>query len=234
MDVKGDHAWTGPDTAATAVVPTLDPGTGPATMTNQGQLFSDAYPTFADTDRIPVVGPERGAGGPGPSRWLRGAVLVVALAVLAAGAVLALAQTGVIGQTGTGTNTTTTGAAAARGNGSSAGRGASNQHGSTAALVTKTSTGPSSADYTIHAAAYRVTVTTTSGRCWVSIAALGHAPSFAGIIPASSSQSVSMLGPATVELGAGGSRVTLVAPGRRSVTLTPPTAPFTYNVTYHR
>ena len=217
------------------MVPTLGPAAGAATAAGQGQLFSDAYPTFADTDRIPVVGTERRTGGPGPSLWLRGAVIVVALAVVAAGVVLALAQTGVIGHNDIGSNPNTAGGAAAHaGSGSSARTGSSRQHGSTAALVTKNSMGPSTAGYTIHEGAYRVTVTTTSGPCWASIASVGHAPSFAGIIPASSSQSVSMLGPATVELGAGGSSVTLTAPGHRSVTLTPPTAPFTYDFIYRR
>ena len=228
MDVKDDQVWAGPDTAATAVVPMPRTTASAVTGAGQGQLFSDASPTFADTDRIPVVGTGRRTGGPDPSPWLRGAVIVVALAVLASGVVLALAQTGVIGRKDTGSNINTGGAAA------NAGSGSSHHHGSTAALVTKTSTGPSTGDYTIHAGAYRVTVTTTSGPCWVSIASVGHAPSIAGIIPASSSQSVSMLGPSTVELGAGGSSVVLAAPGYPPVTLTPPTAPFTYGFVYRR
>ena len=43
-----------PDPSATAVVerPVTD---------SQGQLFGDAYPTYADTDKIPAVGRGRGA-----------------------------------------------------------------------------------------------------------------------------------------------------------------------------
>ncbi len=97
MDVKSDHAGMGPDTAATAVVH-LPVATPNASAGGQGQLFGDANLTFADTDRIPVVGSERRTPGRGPSGWLRAAVIVVGLAVLAAGAVLVLAQTGVIGK----------------------------------------------------------------------------------------------------------------------------------------
>lgn len=237
MDVRGDHVWTGPDTAATVVVPVPDLAAGAlaAQAQGQGQLFGDAYPDFGDTDRIPVVRHERSTGGPQPPQWLRSAVALAALAVVAAGIVLALAQTGIIGTTGTKGNTLNTAAGGGAGTGSSLGAGSSHQQTRNAkALVSADVSGPSNADYTVHAGSYRVTVTTTSARCWVSIASAGHAPSFAGIVPESSSQSVSILGPASVEIGAGGSSVTLSASGHKSVTLTPPTAPFTYQFAYRR
>jgi hypothetical protein len=230
MDVQGDHSWAGPDTAATAVVPTLDRpgGTGA-----QGRLFADAAATFADTDQIPAVAPVRRPRPSGASWWLRIAVAVVALAVVAGAVALALAQTGVIANQGTDTtaghtagHTSSTRATSGTGSGS-AGRHAA----SGAALATKVSVGPTTAVYAVHAGAYHVTVATTSGRCWVSIGGTGHAPTFAGILPASSSQSAPIYGPSTVQLGAGGTSVTLSAPGHRSVTLTPLAAPFTYQFT---
>ena len=68
-------------------------------MKGQGQLFRDAYPTYADTDRIPAV---RGAPHTGPDRpggsgcwWC-----LVALAVLAAGTALGLVKAGIIDKKG--------------------------------------------------------------------------------------------------------------------------------------
>lgn len=231
MDVKSDHAGMGPDTAATAVVH-LPVATPNASAGGQGQLFGDANLTFADTDRIPVVGSERRTPGRGPSGWLRAAVIVVGLAVLAAGAVLVLAQTGVIGKDDTiatnGTPHNAAGSSNGREKGSS-GHASTHQHqNASGALVTKVAMGPSNAEYTIGAGLYQVTVTTTSGPCWVSVGSPGHAASFAGIIPAASSHTESILGASTVELGAGGTSVTLTA-GHRSETLTPLAAPFTYD-----
>ena len=49
MDVQADEAGLRPDPSVTAIVerPVTD---------SQGQLFHDAYPTYADTDKIPAVG----------------------------------------------------------------------------------------------------------------------------------------------------------------------------------
>ena len=59
MDVQADEARLRPDPSATAVVeqPVTD---------SQGQLFRDAYPTYADTDRIPAVVAPRGVAGTFP------------------------------------------------------------------------------------------------------------------------------------------------------------------------
>ena len=92
MDVKADEAGLSPDPFATAIVerPVTD---------SQGQLFGDAYPTYADTDKIPAV---RGnVAAPGPARWLRVLVVLVALVVVAAGAALGLVKAGVIDTNGT-------------------------------------------------------------------------------------------------------------------------------------
>ena len=70
MDVQADEARLMPDPSATAVVerPVTD---------SQGQLFRDAYPTYADTDKIPAV--NRGRRHPSrAARWLRVLVVLVA------------------------------------------------------------------------------------------------------------------------------------------------------------
>jgi hypothetical protein len=208
MDVRADEARLGPDTSVTAIVerPVTDA---------QGQLFGDAYRTYADTDRIPTVkgGPHR----PGPARWLRVLVVVVALVVVAAGATLGLVKAGIIdksGPSGTSTTQTTQHPAAAAP--------------SSAPLVTQVSTGTGTATYRVDIAAYSVTVTTSTGRSWVSIgSSSAKQPNFAGIVNPNSSQKVVMLGPSQVDVGAGGTKV-ILASGKRSTTLTPPSAPFSY------
>ncbi len=208
MDVQADEAGLRPDPSATAIVER------PVTDT-QGQLFRDAYPTYADTDRIPAV--RGGSHRPGPARWLRVLVVVVALVVLAAGATLGLVKAGVIdksGPSGTGTTQTT--------------QRPSSASGSTAQLVTPVSTGPGTATYRVAIAAYAVTVTTSTGRSWVSIGtSSARHPSFEGILSPNSSQKEILLGASQVDVGAGGTKVTVTS-GKRTVTLTPLSAPFSY------
>ncbi|MFZ0252132.1 MAG: hypothetical protein WAL61_19470 [Acidimicrobiales bacterium] len=209
MDVKADEAGLSPDPFATAIVerPVTD---------SQGQLFGDAYPTYADTDKIPAV---RGnVAAPGPARWLRVLVVLVALVVVAAGAALGLVKAGVIDTNGTSSQDATH----------------STQHHtstgvSTAPLVTPVSTGNGTATYRVDIAAYAVTVTTSTGRSWVSIGATGQRPAFAGIVNPNSSQKELLLGPATIDVGAGGTKV-IVSSGKRSQTLTPISAPFSYSL----
>ncbi len=208
MDVQADEAGLRPDPAATAIVER--PGTQ-----GQGQLFRDSYPTYADTDKIPAVrGPS--ATRPGPSRWLRVLVGLVALAVLAAGAALGLVKAGVIDKNGTGSpsaaQTTQNHAATAPSN---------------KPLVTPVSTGSGTATYRVAIPLYAVTVTTSTGRSWVSIGAAGRHPSFQSIVGPNSSQKEILLGPSTVDVGAGGTKV-IVTSGHRSFTLTPLSAPFSY------
>jgi hypothetical protein len=216
MDVQADQAGLESDPYGTVA---SRPGTG------QGRLFSESVDTvtsFADTDQLPVVPRDRYRSPAGSNRALRIAVAVVAVAVVAAAAALGLVEAGVIGSSrpsGTATAPTTT-----------------VHHHSAAApptkapLVTQTGTGAASASYSVPVAAYAVTVTTTTGRSWVSIGVVGQHPVFAGILNADSSQREILLGPSTVDVGAGGTSVTITS-GKRSSTLKPPAAPFTYQFT---
>ncbi len=221
MEVHPGEVGPGADPSATAVVRR----TGPE---GQGQLFPDAlaYPTYGDTDKIPAVGGRsRRPDGPGPARWLRVAVAVVALAVIAAGTALGLVKAGVIGN----------GNANGGGSGTS---GAPPAHHTSATnpkapLLSATSTGAGTASYSIDVPAYQVTVATSTGRSWVSIGAVGQHPSFEGILEPGTSQKAILLGPSQVDVGAGGTRV-IVTSGHRSVTLTPLSAPFSYQFTPKR
>lgn len=208
MDVQADEAGLKPDPSATAIVER------PVTE-GQGQLFRDNFPTYADTDKIPAVGGH--SARPGPARWLRVLVVVVAVAVLAAGAALGLVKAGIIDKSGT-SNPSATHAA---------------QHHATAAsstkpLVSPVSTGAGTATYKVDIAVYAVTVTTSTGRSWVSIGAAGAThPSFQSILEPNSSHKVVLIGPSTVNVGAGGTKV-VVTSGKRTSTLTPVSAPFSY------
>ena len=90
--------------------------------------------------------------------------------------------------------------------------------------MTQVSTGAGTATYRIDIAAYAVTVTTTTGRSWVSIGAAGKKPTFDGVMNPNSSQKELLLGPSEVDVGAGGTKV-IVTSGQRTFTLTPPSAP---------
>jgi hypothetical protein len=241
MDVQADKASVKPDPS-----PTIAQGS-PAVPTplrdprpvHQGSFFQDdPYPTFAHTDPTPaVVGrapappqpkvPKVRAGSPG----LRFAVWATALAVVAAGTALALVETGVISTK----NNTSGGHSAApppathttrAHHGSGHGTG----HGSGSKLLTPSGLTPTSASYTVDASAYGLTITTSTGRSWVSVGSVGQHPIFAGIIEANSSQHVTVLGPTQLEIGAGGTKV-VVTSDRRTQTLTPPSAPFSYQFT---
>ncbi len=216
MDVHAEEAGlTAADPSATTTYERSDPA-------GQGQLFSEGltYPTYADTDKIPAVGRGRSSGRSGSGRWLRVAVVLVALAVLAAGTALGLVKAGIIGN-GNGGGSGTSGAPVTHHPGTVT---------PTTPLLTATGTGAGTANYSIDIAAYQVTVTTTTGRSWVSIGIVGQKPIFAGILAPASSQREILLGPSQVDVGAGGTKV-VVTSGKRSVTLTPLSAPFSYQFT---
>jgi hypothetical protein len=224
MDVHTGEVNYRSDPSSTAAVT-------PVRATDQGRLFDDPvrHSSFADTDQLPAVGRGRGRDRgrsrrpPNPSRaprWLRVMVVVVVIGILAAGAALALVKTGVIGKsnspaasghTSTTTHTTTV-------------------HTNTLLTPAQTFGGSGSGNYIIPARAFVVTVTTGAGQSWVSIGVVGRTPIFAGIVPPSTSQSELLLGPAQISIGAGGTSMT-VSSGHKSQTLTPPSAPFTYQIT---
>jgi hypothetical protein len=226
MDVHADEAGLRPDPSATAIFERPGQGRGGPGTSGQQQLFADAYPTYADTDKIPAVGGGRRSGSDGrprSGRLLRAAVVVVGLAVLAGGAALGLVQAGVIGN---GSDTGTTGTVSS---------GTPPAHHATVAaprtpLLTPVSTGAGTASYRVDITAYAVTVATTTGRSWVSIGIIGQHPIYAGILEPGSSQKEILLGPSQIEIGAGGTKLTVTS-GHRSVTLTPPSAPFSYQLT---
>jgi hypothetical protein len=212
MNVQADQAGLGSDPYGTVV--SARPGAG------QGRLFSESVDTatsFADTDQLPAVARARPASR-GGTRALRIAVAVVAVAVVAAGAALGLVKAGVIGSnsgtpTKAPTHHVTVAAPPAKG-----------------PFVVQTGVGTGSATYSVPVAAYAVTVTTTTGRSWISIGAVGQHPAYAGILNPASSQKEILLGPSEVDVGAGGTTVTVTS-GQRSTILKPPTAPFTYQFT---
>lgn len=222
MDVHTGEISSRSDPSATAVVrPTRGAG--------QGRLFDDpgGY-SFADTDQLPAITRgRRAANVSGAPRWLRGTIAAAVLAIVGAGGTLALVKAGVIDKTTSPSSRTST---------STSGSTHTTTHptavGHTKNLLTlaPNSAGAGSASYTVGAKAFGVTVTAGPGRSWVSIGIVGQSPIFAGILQPNSSQHEILLGPAQVSIGAGGTKMTVTS-GRKSQTLLPPSAPFTYQIT---
>ena len=75
-----------------------------------------------------------------------------------------------------------------------------------------------------------MTVSTSTARSWVSISPAGQRPAFEGILNAAQSQHQVVFGPSTIEIGAGGTTVTVTS-GKHSQILKPPAAPFSYTIT---
>jgi hypothetical protein len=144
-------------------------------------------------------------------------VVVLLVLVVAAGAALAVVQTGVFRTSST-----------------PSGHSAPPPHSATTLprgpFLRQISVGTGTAAYSVPVPAYAVTVTTTTGRSWISIGAPGQHPVFAGILNPNSVQHEILLGPAEVDIGAGGTKVT-VSSGKHSTTLKPPSAPFSYQFT---
>ena len=216
MDVHTGEIRYRSDPSATAVVPAVPGG-------DQGRLFDDpGNDFFGDTDQLPAVGRGRLPSDPNRApRWLRVMVVAVVVGIVAAGVTLALVKTGVIGKStgpsaGTHANTTTHTTTVV--------------HTKTLLTPAQTFGGSGSGNYTIPVRAFLVTVTTGPGRSWVSIGGVGQTPIFEGILQPNSSQRELLLGAAQVSIGAGGTSMTVTS-GHKSQTLTPPSAPFTYQIT---
>jgi hypothetical protein len=237
MDGQAEGTGSGYDPSVTSVIAPPGPGI-------QGSFFVDgsSYRTFADTDKVPIVRGEdrdhrsrgRGrSGGRGRSRrrgrWLGVVVAVLALVVVLAATALGLVQAGVIGNTAGTTNgaaaTDSTTPAPSHHTGSSHHNAAKTAH-----LLTQTSLGAGAATYRVSVPAYGLTITTGIGRAWVSVGSQGQTPIFASVLEAHSSQHFTMLGPTQVEIGAGGTSLTVTS-NHKTQTLQPPSAPFTYTLT---
>lgn len=220
MDVHTGESGSRSDPSIPAVVP-ASPGSG------QGRLFYDPNgDSFANTDQLPAVPRERRTKlGYRAPRLLRAALAVVIVVILAAGAVLALVKTGVIDGS---RNPHSSAQSESQSQSTTAPRGTT--HAKDLLTPSQTFAGSGSANYTIPAKAFAVTVTAGPGRSWVSIGIVGQNPIFAGILQPNSSQQEIMLGPAEVSIGAGGTTLTVQA-GHKKQTVTPPSAPFSYQIT---
>jgi hypothetical protein len=238
MDVQADQASVGSDPAATIARggPVPLGRSAPSSAAYQGSFFHDPYPTFAQTDPTPVVSP-RAPKVPRPHRRVKGspglrlAVVLAALAVAAAATTLGLVESGVIKTPGNTTKSAATNSA--RNSATSAPATHSATHRTTPAtkpLLTGSGLGSGSANYTVDASAYGLTIATTTGRSWVSVGPVGQNPIFAGIVDAHSSQHWTLMGPAQIQIGAGGTTVTVTSK-HRSQSLNPPSAPYTFNFT---
>jgi hypothetical protein len=218
MDGQQEGSGLRSDPAMTSVIARPNPGI-------QGSFFSDgsSYRTFADTDQIPAVQSEHWERG-GRGRWLAVLVGILAFLVVLGGAALGLVQAGVIGN-----NAPTNSASASAGGSTPAPK-----HRATAPrradLLSQTAFGAGAATYKVSVPAYGLTVTSGVGRAWVSIGSQGQRPLFAGILDPHSTQHFTMLGGTQVEIGAGGTSITVTS-GHRTQTLLPPSAPFTYTLT---
>jgi hypothetical protein len=176
--------------------------------------------SYADTDQIPAVPrqsrsrrPDRGA------RALRITVVVVAVVVLLAAAMLGLVKAGVINVNSSTTPPSKTATVHTP-----------TSLPSNTPLLSQTSTSGDSASYTIPIAAYSIIVSTGAERSWVSISPAGQRPAFEGVMNPGQSQHQVLLGPSTIEIGAGGTTVTVTS-GKHSQVLKPPAAPFSYQIT---
>jgi hypothetical protein len=175
---------------------------------------------YADTDQIPAVPRQsRARRRSSGVRGLRITVAVVVVIVLLAAAALGLVKAGVVSLHSTAppankapvVHTTTTLPASKP-------------------LLTQTATNGTSAAYTIPIAFYSVTVSTSTGRSWVSISAGGQRPAFEGILEPNQVHHQVLLGASTIDVGAGGTTVTVTS-GKHTQVLKPPAAPFSYTIT---
>ncbi len=96
-------------------------------------------------------------------------------------------------------------------------------------LLQSTSTGTAQATYAVGASSYELTLR-SNRPSWVRVGTATGAPQFAGIVTPGAAERLMVGGPVQVQIGAGGTTVTVSAAGRSSATLTPPSAPYTYQL----
>jgi hypothetical protein len=196
------------------------PAAAPTTATPRAITFRD--PIYDDTAPTPVVPQQaqerRQAGGTG-ARLLRAAIIIATVALLACAAVLGLVKAGVIKPTG--------------GHAGSGSTGAQNPAAARAPLAVPVGSGPQTASYSVDAGAFFLRIATGPGSAWVSVALAGRKPEFAGIINPHTSKGFILLGSSQVEVGAGGTTITLTS-GHRTAMLVPPVAPYTYQLAAHQ
>jgi hypothetical protein len=192
----------------------------PTAAPTRAITFSD--PIYADTAPTPVVAhrpqERRRRDGTGIG-LLRAAIVIATVALLACAAVLGLVKAGVID-----------------GHGSPSDSGsATSPHAAATAppLAVPVGSGAQTASYAVDAGAFFVSITAGPGAAWVSVALDGQNPVFAGIINPHMSRGFTLLGSGQVEVGAGGTTITLKS-GHRSATLIPPVAPYTYQLATHQ
>ncbi len=199
----------------------VHPGSDAAHTSAAPRAITFRDPIYADTAPTPVVGTrpqERRRSDGAGLRLIRAAIVIAAVALLACAGVLGLVKAGVIDPSG------------AKGSGSP---GTQNAAAPGAPLAVPTASGPQTASYTVDAGAFVLTIATGPGAAWVSVGLVGQHPVFAGIINPHTSRGFPLLGSSQVEVGAGGTTLTLMS-GHRTATLVPPVAPFTYQLATHQ
>lgn len=176
--------------------------------------------SYADTDQIPAVPRQSRRRRPDArAHALRLAIAIVVVIIALAGALLGLVKAGVVNLSSTAPTSK-----------ASTHTPATTPPPANKPLLTQTSTNATSASYSIPYAFYTVTVSTSTERSWVSISPAGKRPAFEGILNASQSQHQVLLGASTIEIGAGGTTVTVTF-GKHSEVLKPPAAPYSYTIT---
>jgi hypothetical protein len=102
------------------------------------------------------------------------------------------------------------------------------RHEASPPLMHKTSTGTGLATYAVSRSSYELTVR-SDRPSWVRVGTATGALLFAGVVEPGTTERLAVAGPVQVQIGAGGTTVT-VSSGRSSSTLTPPLAPYTYQL----
>ena len=101
-------------------------------------------------------------------------------------------------------------------------------HRPSAPLLKKTSIVKGQATYEVAASSYELTVR-SDRPSWVRVGNTTGPPQFAGIVDPGTTERLDLGGPVQVQIGAGGTTIT-ISSGRSSTTLSPPSAPYTYQL----